>query len=26
MLRMLGVDEYLQLDHEGMPGSKIDTA
>ncbi|KAJ8423013.1 LOW QUALITY PROTEIN: hypothetical protein Cgig2_013485 [Carnegiea gigantea] len=26
MLRMLGVDEYSQLDHEGVSGSKIGTA
>ncbi|KAJ8435867.1 hypothetical protein Cgig2_028575 [Carnegiea gigantea] len=26
MLRMLGVDEYSQLDHKGVPGSKSGTA
>ncbi|KAJ8450718.1 hypothetical protein Cgig2_021190 [Carnegiea gigantea] len=25
-LRMLGVEEYSQLDHEGVPGSKMGTA
>ena len=26
ILRIVGVEEYLQLDHDGVPGSKIETA
>jgi len=26
IIRMLGVEEYSQLDHEGVPGAKIGTA